>query len=160
MTESHHIINLHVDNEPGVLTRVTGLIRREGWNIKDLTSAETADPTRSRLTIGVICAKSSLQHMLDRLAAMTCVRDIGYCLPEQCRELGIVSLHDAKEEDAPAIAAVAERYGARLLKNAESETRYELCGDLGAVDAFLEEMKSFGRLRVARSGAVALQERD
>lgn len=160
MTEKHHIINMHVDNEPGVLTRVTGLIRREGWNIIDLTVAETADPSRSRLTVGVMCAVGFLPHVLNRLGKMTCVRDIGVCAPEQCRELGVVSIHDAKEGDRAAIESIASRFGARLLRDGGSETRYELTGPLGEVDAFLAALEPYGRVRVARSGAVALVERE
>ena len=107
-----HILTLTVDNEFGVLTRITAQIRREGWNIKSLAAEETADRSISRITLALQCFDSTLPSVVSRLSRLACVRhvsayDAARCI---CRELTI-----ARTADTPEMRAVAERFGAQVI---------------------------------------------
>ena len=107
-----HILTLTVDNEFGVLTRITAQIRREGWNIKSLAAEETADRSISRITLALQCFDSTLPSVVSRLSRLACVRhvsayDAARCI---CRELTI-----ARMADTPEMRAVAEQFGAQVI---------------------------------------------
>lgn len=71
-----YTIGLTVDNEFGVLTRVTALIRREGWNIKSLSVDETERSDISRMTIDLECAEHTAEQVIKRLSRLASVRAI------------------------------------------------------------------------------------
>lgn len=68
-------IFMMVDNEFGVLTRITALVRREGFNIKSLAVSVTENPEVSRMLIAVECVDSALSKVLERLSRLDCVRE-------------------------------------------------------------------------------------
>lgn len=67
-------INLLVDNEFGVLTRITALLRREGFNIKSLAVEVSDNPDLSQMLIAVECLTSAIPKVLARLNKMDCVK--------------------------------------------------------------------------------------
>lgn len=68
-------MKLLVDNEFGVLTRITALVRREGFNIKSLAVEVTENPERSQMLISVECLESALPKVLGRLNKLECVKE-------------------------------------------------------------------------------------
>jgi acetolactate synthase-1/3 small subunit len=147
---------LLVDNEFGVLTRVTALVRREGWNIKSLAVAETMDPAVSRLTISVECIDSTLPHVLERLGRLACVKGItAYAEATHfSRELILVTLEGGEGERA---IKEAEGLGARILDSSGGMLTVEFSGEPGHAEALIATLKSFGTVNIARSGIVALE---
>lgn len=71
-------IGLLVDNEFGVLTRITALVRRDGFNIKSLAVTETKNPGVSRLLIAVECVDSAFPKVLSRLGKLGCVKSAAW----------------------------------------------------------------------------------
>jgi len=148
---------LLVDNEFGVLTRVTALVRREGWNIKSLAVAETMDPAVSRLTISVECIDSTLPHVLERLGRLACVRGISAYAEAThfSRELILVTLEGGEGERA---IKEAEGLGARVIDREERGClTLEFMGTPEQAEGLLAALKSCGAVNVARSGVVALE---
>ncbi len=76
MQKTTQILTMNVDNEFGVLTRITALIRRAGLNIKGLSVAETVSPQIARLTVNVEMQGIPLEDILGRLQRLDCVRGI------------------------------------------------------------------------------------
>lgn len=74
MQKSVITLNMLVDNEFGVLTRITSLVRREGYNIKSLAVDVTDDASVSQLLLSVECMVSTLPNILSRLNRLGCVR--------------------------------------------------------------------------------------
>lgn len=148
---------LILDNEFGVLTRVTALVRREGWNIKSLAVAETINPALSRLTLSVECIDSTLPRVTQRLAKLACVRSIAVYSPDTyiSRELVIVTM--GREYREPAMN-VAEAAGARVIPGQErGGLAVEYIGEPEKADSLIAALKPFGIAGVARSGIVALE---
>jgi acetolactate synthase-1/3 small subunit len=103
MERSIITINLLVDNEFGVLTRITALVRREGFNIKSLAAEVTEDPRLSQLLISVECLVSALPRVLGRLNKLECVKSAelvtsGFDLGKQLKQM-FVTLNEAEKED-------------------------------------------------------------
>lgn len=147
---------LLVDNEFGVLTRVTALVRREGWNIKSLVVAETMNPAVSRLTISVECLDSTLPHVLERLGKFACVRGISAYSEEThiSRELVLALVG---REGSAAAAETAKAFGARVEELPGGCLTLEYSGKPSQVEELISRLKPFGVENVARSGAVALE---
>jgi acetolactate synthase-1/3 small subunit len=147
---------LLVDNEFGVLTRVTANIRREGWNIKSLVVAETMDPAVSRLTISVECIDSTLPHVLERLGRLACVRDIRAWAEAThfSRELVLVTLRKGAGERA---LKEAEGLGARVLYEGAGGVTLEFAGEPARAESLIKTLEPFGVANVARSGIVTLE---
>ncbi len=149
-----HILTLTVDNEFGVLTRITAQIRREGWNIKSLAAEETADRSISRITLALQCFDSTLPSVVSRLSRLACVRhvsayDAARCV---CRELTI-----ARTADTPEMRAVVERFGAQVVGAEAGRLLVQLGAEPRTLDEFLMALAACGEVASARTGAITLE---
>ena len=149
-----HILTLTVDNEFGVLTRITAQIRREGWNIKSLSAEETADPSISRITLALQCFDATLPNVVNRLSRLACVRHVSAYDEELCicRELAV-----ARVKDMPEVRAVAERFMAQVIANENGVLLLQLAEAPKTLDAFLEALRGAGEVDSARTGAITLE---
>lgn len=148
-----HILTLMVDNEFGVLTRITSQIRREGWNIKSLAVAESADPAISRITVALECFDATLPTVLHRLSRLACVRSVTAYEPERyvCRELLVAKL-DAPEK----LEALQETYVFRVIGDTNGAV-LELAGTPQELDAFVLALEKLGEKNIARTGPITLE---
>lgn len=149
-------IMLVVDNEFGVLTRITALIRREGGNIKSLVAAETAQPSLSHLVIRIECLQGYADTILHRIGRMDCVHKLDVYQPDAylMRELAVVSL----AHDEPAVAQIADEFGARRIPE-EGGVAYELVALPETIDRFMAQVEGVCAAATARTGAIAVQRR-
>jgi acetolactate synthase I/III small subunit len=148
---------LLVDNEFGVLTRVTASIRREGWNIRSLVVAETMDAAVSRLTISVECIDSTLPNVLERLGRLACVRSISAYSDATHfrRELILVTM--SAEHRKFALHA-GEAIGAHVIEGGKAGAlTLEFSGVPEQAESLLAALKPLGIVNVARSGIVTLE---
>ncbi|HOR12344.1 MAG TPA: acetolactate synthase small subunit [Clostridia bacterium] len=153
--QSVHILTLLVDNEFGVLTRITGQIRREGWNIKSLAVAETTDETISRLTLALECFDAKLKDVIQRLSRLDCVRSVTAYKPEEhlCRELLLARVSVLRES----VEELINKYEARVISSEGDSFVIELTAERSKVDNFLLELQKFGSVQAARTGAITLE---
>ena len=153
-----HAISVLLQNEVGALTRMTGLFSTRGYNIDSLNVAPTDDSTVSRVTIvmsGSDWAISQLNAQLAKLVDVVNIHDM--TLGDHFeRELVIVKLKLATGGLAK-VLAVAKKFDAEILDDAQSSCTMQLTGTLAEVDAFVEAASETGTLSaVARSGSVAV----
>ncbi|MFZ5975183.1 MAG: acetolactate synthase small subunit [Bacillota bacterium] len=150
------LLSMNVDNEFGVLTRITSLIRREGWNIKSLAVAETLDPAVSCITVCIECLDSALSHVRTRLGKLDCVKSLTVFDPQKHEriELAVVSVLSS---DKNAAEACAQSFGARLLCMDGGRQVFEITKDPVQIDAFINNLASFGTVNVTRSGAIMIE---
>ena len=151
------VISLLVENKPGALLRVTGLLGGRGYNIESLTVARTIDPELSRMTIVVdvdskLCAQVIKQ--MNKLVNVLQASDLTETA-SVCRELLLLRVR-AQEEGRAAILKEAELFGARVVDSSAEGFVIEASGDSERLDEFLEAMRSYGEIEVSRSGAVAM----
>jgi acetolactate synthase-1/3 small subunit len=152
-----HIFLADVEDEPGVLTRVSSLFRRRGFNIVSLTVGATETPGVSRMTI-VVDAPDVDSHRIAahlwKLVNVIRVEDITNATAVR-RELVMVKV-TADTESRTHVMKLAEVFRARVIDVAPESLILESTGTSDKIAGLLEVLRPFGVLQVARSGHVAM----
>jgi acetolactate synthase I/III small subunit len=152
-----HILSLLVDNEPGVLTRITGLFSGRGFNIESLCVAETTEPNISRVTIvtnGDLYILEQIKKQLNKLINVVKVLDFKGT-PFVQRELALIKVR-AKPEHKAEILRLVDIFRSRVVDVGAEYYTMELTGDEDKIAAFLELLKPMGIKEIAKTGAIAL----
>src|SRR5262249_17561805 len=140
-------ISLLVENKPGALLRVTGLLGARGYNIESLTVARTLDPEISRMTIVVdvdpkLCAQviKQMNKLVNVLQAVDLTE-----LSAVSRELALLRVR-ANAAGRTAVLKEAEIFGARVVDSSSEGFVIEATGDTEKIEEFLEVMRSYGEI--------------
>ena len=157
--ENFHTIAVLVDNEPGVLARVIGLFSGRGYNIESLTVAEVShEEGLSRITIvtsGTPMIIEQIKAQLGRLVPVHNVSDLTLDGPSVERELALVKVAGSGEKRVESLR-IADIFRARVLDSTNESFVFEIVGDTGKLNAFIELMQSLGLVDVSRTGVVAI----
>jgi acetolactate synthase-1/3 small subunit len=151
------VISLLVENKPGALMRVTGVLSARGYNIESLTVARTLDPTVSRMTIAVdVDSKLHVQviKQMNKLINVLQASDLTDC-PAVLRELVLLRVRSSIE-NRTAILKEAEIFGCRVVDSSVEGFALEATGDSEKLDEFIDVMRSYGDIDVTRSGVIAV----
>ncbi len=150
-------ISLLMENKPGALMRVTGLLSQRGYNIESLTVARTLDPTLSRMTI-MVDVDSKLRgqviKQMNKLINVLQANDLTES-PAVVRELVLLRVRSTMEHRT-AILKEAEIFGARVVDSSVEGFALEVTGESERLEEFVSVMESYGEIDVTRSGAVAV----
>ena len=151
------VISLLLENKPGALMRVTGLLGARGFNIESLTVARTLDPALSRMTI-VVDVESKLFgqviKQMNKLINVLQATDLTD-LPAVVRELVLIRVRTG-QETRTAVLKEAEIFGGRVVDSSTEGFAIEVTGEPEKLNAFIEVMRSYGEIEVTRSGSVAI----
>ena len=154
-----HTLSILVDNEAGVLGRITGLFSSRGYNIESLTVADiTEDEAVSRITIvtsGPRRVIDQIRAQLDRLVPVHSITDLSELGPFVERELALVKVAGVGEKRVEALR-LADIFRARPVDTTTQSFVFEISGSTTKVDQFIELMREVGLVEVARGGVVAL----
>lgn len=157
--ERSHTISVIVDNEPGVLARVIGLFSGRGYNIESLTVAETRHRKGlSRITIvtsGTAMIIEQIKAQLNRLVPIHSVSDLTIEGPSVERELALVKVEGTGDKRVESLR-IADIFRARVVDSTNESFVFEIVGNTGKLDAFIELMKPLGLLDISRTGVVAI----
>ena len=150
-------LSLLVDNCTGVLSRIAGLFSRRAYNIDSLTVGETADPKYSRMTVVTSGDDAVLEQITKQLKKLVDVRDIKVLTPENSvqRELMLVKVRAGAAERQGVISIVNIFRGSIIDISAGSLT-VEAIGARSKLEAFLEMLKDYEILELARTGVTGL----
>jgi acetolactate synthase-1/3 small subunit len=151
------VISLLLENKPGALMRVTGLLTARGYNIETLTVARTLDPEVSRMTIAVDIdpvLRAQVIKQMNKLVNVLQAVDLTES-PAVCRELVLVRVR-APLEKRTAILKEAEIFKARVIDSSTEGFALEATDDPEKLEEFIQVMRSYGEIEVTRSGAVAM----
>ena len=146
-----------VDNKFGVLTRVTGMFTRRGFNIDALAVGETESAEYSRITITLSGDKYVREQLINQLNKLHNVKKVEV-LDDDCikRQLMLLKVSYDSSTRAEILAAV-EVYRAKVIDYTSNEMCIEVTGDPTKIDAFIKLMLPFGILEMCRTGVVALE---
>ncbi|MEF8841926.1 MAG: acetolactate synthase small subunit [Haloarculaceae archaeon] len=148
------VISALVENEPGVLSEVSGLFSRRQFNIESLTVGPTQNPDWSRITVVVEEADpgiDQIEKQLDKLLPVIHVRELAS--HAVTRELVLVKV-DAEEPDK--VHAITEMYDGRTMDAGPRTITVELSGDERKIDDAIDAFRQFGIREIARTGQTAL----
>lgn len=151
------ILSLLVDNTAGVLSRISGLFSRRGYNIDSLTVGVTADERYSRMTVVCSGDEMILEQITKQLAKLVDVHDIKVLQPEESvsRELALVKV-GAREEQRQGIISVANIFRAKVIDVAKDSLVIEMTGTKSKLEAFIDLMGDYEILELARTGVTGL----
>lgn len=151
------VFQLLVNNTSGVLSRITGLFSRRGYNIESITAGVTADPRFTRITIVTSGDDEILEQIEKQLAKLVDVRDIKELKPEESvyRELIMVKVRAAAEQ-RQGIISVADIFRAKIIDVGPESLMIELTGNQQKLDAFISLLDGYEILELARTGIAGL----
>jgi acetolactate synthase-1/3 small subunit len=151
------IISLLMENKPGALMRVTGLLSQRGYNIETLTVARTLDPTLSRMTITVEVEPSIRAQVIKQMNKLINVLQATDVTdgPAVNRELVLVRVR-TNQNSRTAVLKEAEIFGARVVDSTTEGFVLETTGDGEKLDEFIDVMRSYGETEATRSGIVSM----
>lgn len=151
------VFSLLVDNNPGVLSRISGLFSRRGYSIDSISAGTTADPRFTRITIvasGDELILSQIEKQVDKLED---IRKIKVLKPEESvyRELMLVKVRANKDERAD-IISIVDIFRAKVVDVEKESLMIELTGTQSKLAAFLELLEGYEILELARTGITGL----
>jgi acetolactate synthase-1/3 small subunit len=154
-----HVLAVMVDNEPGILAKITGLFTARGYNIDSLTVADiTEDHAVSRITIvtnGPPQVIDQIEAQLERLVPVHKVTDLTTAGPHVERELALIKVAGTGDKRVEALR-VAEIFRAHVVDTTTTSFVFELTGAPEKIDSFVALMRGLGLVEVGRSGVVGM----
>lgn len=152
-----HTLAVIVENRPGVLTRVTTLFRRRGYNIESLAVGETENPSISRITIVVMGDEKILEQVTKQLYKLVDVIKIVDITDKRSVERELVMIKVKADVNVRAeIVQIVDIFRARIVDIGKTSLIIEVTGDSGKIDAIVESLKPFGIIELVRTGIVAM----
>ena len=151
------VLSILVENTSGVLSRVSGLFSRRGYNIDSLSVGETHNPAISRMTVAVTGEELTLEQIEKQLNKLEDVIEIKELADGEsvCRELILVKVKaDASKRQG--IIAVADIFRAKIVDVAKESLMIELTGNQSKINAFIELLDGFEILQLVRTGITGL----
>ena len=150
------ILAVYVDNTVGVLTRVTAMFTRRGFNIDALTVGETERPEYSRITISMAGDKYMREQMMNQLKKLEVVKKVEVLDDAPIkRELMLIKVRNEQKHREDIMTAVSV-YRASVIDYSTEGMCIEVTGNPSKIDAFVALMQPFGILEMCRTGIVAL----
>lgn len=152
-----HTISVLVENEFGVLSRVSGLFSGRGFNIESLTVAETLDPTVSRMTIVTSGNAQILEQILKHLNKLISVIKVVDLTGAETvdRELVLIKVN-AEPETKTEVLRLVDIFRAKIVDVASRCYTIEMTGDEEKINALLQLLKPIGIREIVRTGRVAI----
>lgn len=153
-----HVLSVLVKNSSGVLSRVSGLFSRRGYNIDSLTVGRTEDQNISRMTIALNGDEDVLEQVkkqLNKLEDVICVTDLNDN-ESVYRELVLIKVR-ANAENRAAINETVKIFRSKIIDLSTNTLTIELTGDEDKVSALISLMEEYGIEELVRTGITALQ---
>jgi acetolactate synthase I/III small subunit len=153
----NHTLSVLVENKPGVLTRVTSLFSRRGFNIDSLAVGPTEDPTLSRITIVVRAEDTPIEQITKQLHKLINVIKIQDLDPAESidRELVLFKVNAAPERRHE-IIEIANVFRAKIIDVGRNSLTIEATGSADKIEAMEDLFRAYGIKELARTGKIAL----
>ena len=158
MEDNKYIIAVLVANISGVLSRVSGMFTRRGFNIDSLTVGETESSGFSRITISFHGDRDIKERILQQLQKLHDVREVEVLNANETviRELLLIKVRN-KSESRQDIMTAVEIFRSKIVDYSPTALVCELTGESTKIDAFIELRKPCGIMEMCRTGLVAIE---
>jgi acetolactate synthase-1/3 small subunit len=152
-----HVLSALVQNQPGVLAHISGMLASRAFNIDSLAVGETEDPHLSRMTFVVKGDDAELEQVrkqLDKIVTVVKVQDIS---SEDFVERDLMLLKvRADSRQRSEISLLVEMFRGRVVDISAGSLMVEISGQERKIEAFIELMRPYGIVELARTGRIAL----
>ncbi len=152
-----HVLSALVQNVPGVLAHVSGMLASRAYNIHSLAVGETEETELSRMTFVVVGDDNVVEQVrkqLEKIVTVVRVDDIS-SQDHVERDLMLIKVQ-ADKADRPEIRELTRIFRGRIVDVSPSEMMVELSGQEKKVEAFIDMMRPFGILELCRTGRIAM----
>jgi acetolactate synthase-1/3 small subunit len=154
-----HILSVLVENQAGVLARVSSLFSRRGYNIEGLSVGPTENPEISRITISVNVEGHALDQVIQQLDKLVNVIDILELPASTSHQVELILVRVALKNgaaDQKKIESVLEKFGAHAVETTASSMTIQQTAHPADVEALISELTPFGIVELTQSGVVAM----
>ena len=156
--EKTKVISVLVENKPGVLHPIANLFRRRNLNIESITVGPTQQQDISRMTITINGDEKTIDQVVKQVAKQIDVLKVGEL--EQgnfvMRELALIKVNVQSAKERSDIINCVDVFRCRIIDVSNDSLTVEITGTPDKIDAFLNLMKTFGVIELARTGITAL----
>ena len=152
------VISLLVEDNPGVLTRMSGMFTMRGINISSLTVSPCEKPGLSRMTVAIEASESELEKVRKQLSNLIEVIKVVDLKEHDAiiRDLCLMKVHTKNAEARTEVMQLAESYGAKIADASLDSLILELADEPERIDRLIELMKHFGIKQLFRTGITAI----
>ncbi len=152
-----HVLSALVQNVPGVLSHISGMLASRGYNIDSLAVGETEDPHLSRMTFVVVGDDNVLDQVrkqLEKIVTVVRVDDISASDHVE-RDLMLIKVSTANSSRGE-ICELTDIFRGRIIDVAHDMVMIEISGQERKIEAFIEMMRPFGIIELVRTGRIAM----
>ncbi|MCR5437833.1 MAG: acetolactate synthase small subunit [Treponema sp.] len=152
------VLSVLVKNKAGVLSRVSGLFSRRGYNIDSLTVCETSNPDQSRMTIvlsGDEYILGQIQKQLAKLEEVICIKKFDSETSVQ-REMALIKVR-AEEGNRGTIIELCDIYKARIVDVGVESLIIEITGSETKIESLLRLLENYGIYEYVKTGLTAME---
>ena len=152
------VIAALVENKPGVLHSIANMFRRRGFNIESITVGHTEQKGLTRMTITVNGDEKTLEQIVKQMNKLIDVVKVASLEPENIvtRELALIKVNVPDTKTRSDIINCVEVFRGRVVDVSSETLTIEITGTSDKIDAFLNLMKTYGVMELARTGITAL----
>ncbi len=153
-----HILSVLVEDKPGVMQRVSGLFRRRNFNIDSITVGHSEKKGISRITLTVAGDRKILEQVMKQLNKLIEVIKVSELSEKESvvRELALVKVRTKNEGIRSELISYANIFRGRIIDVSKDSMIIEITGDSEKIDAFIDLVKIYGILELARTGITAM----
>ena len=153
-----HVVSALVQNVPGVLAHVSGMLASRGFNIVSLAVGETEDPNLSRMTFVVVGGDKVLEQVgkqLEKIVTVVRVDDVSSQAHVE-RDLMLIKVKAPADGVRSEVIELTEIFRGRIVDVSPDELMIEISGQEHKIESFIDLMRGFGIQELVRSGRIAM----
>ena len=157
MNNSKHIIVAKVDNKPGVVSRMSGLFTRRGYNIESFVTSVTGNPEIYHLTFSVLCSEDESQLLVHQLSRLDEVIEVCETTGKDViiREFMLIKINCPTEKSFE-ILQTCDMLKVKIVGRGENFVTAEVMGNSQKLDDVIIAFEKYGVIEIVRSGAVCV----
>ena len=158
MRAMRHVLSAVVQNVPGVLSHISGMLASRGYNIDSLAVGETEDPQLSRMTFVVVGDDHVLEQVrkqLEKIVTVVRVDDIS-AQDSVERDLMLIKVKAPPGGKRSEVRELVEIFRGRVVDVGPEEVMIEISGRESKIEAFIERMRPYGIIELVRTGRIAM----
>ena len=154
-----HSLSVLVDNEAGVLSQVSRMFSRKGYNIESLAVGTTDDPRVSRIPIEILADDKQINLLCNQLRKLMPVHSVKLLNLEKSihRELILLKVNVANNDACNRVIQIANIFRASIIDVSTTTLTIAMIGDNQKTEAIIDLVKEFGVLELVRTGMIALE---
>ena len=153
-----HVLSVLVENEPGVLSRVSGLFSGRGFNIESLNVAPTLEEGVSHMTLTTKGDDAIIEQIIKQLRKLVTVIKVVDLneVKSVKREMALIKV-DATDTKRAEVLRIVDIFRCKVVDVSLDEITLEVTGDYGKIQALINLLQRFGIKEIARTGTVSLR---